>query len=139
MCNMALQWVTGLYLEIINGPKAMLKLYVFGALAAALLASILQPTATVVGASGAVFAIGGAAVAHAAINWDTMGNFKYRLASVQFLILLPSGWAFYNDAIDPAQTVSWSAHIGGFVFGVLYGWCALEVRIRACARCDVPV
>lgn len=107
--NMLSLWWLGRPLETALGRVRFAGLYLFGLLAGSAAAYLLTPAyAPVVGASGAIFALLGALLVLA----RQMGIDPRSLVGVLVV----------NAAISVlAQGISWQAHAGGFVAGVVVG------------------
>lgn len=122
--NLVIQLLFGVYLEVVNGPFRVLMVYFMGTLAGSMTSSIFDPTANVVGASGAVYTLVGAWCAFVIINWDTMPSPRKQLMAGFLFILtaLDFGsaiWTRYNS--DEESKVSFAGHAGGFVMGISFG------------------
>jgi rhomboid-related protein 1/2/3 len=121
--NLIIQLLFGVYLEVVNGPFRVLLVYIMGTLAGSMTSSIFDPTANVVGASGAVYTLVGAWVAFTTINWDTWdGARKYLLAAfLGVLTCLDFGSAIYSRYNGEDSNISFAGHMGGFLMGVTFG------------------
>lgn len=111
-----------------------------GAMAAGWEYRILQPRHLVVlGASGGVYGMMSSLIGNLALNWQELHLVK-RIVYPMFL-----GCTIVSDVVVSAvlrsSTTSYSAHVGGFVFGALGGLCIMrneivrswEVRMRKAA------
>jgi membrane associated rhomboid family serine protease len=125
--NMWFLWIFGNNMEDIMGRGRFIIFYLLGGIAAALLQVVLTADSTVpmIGASGAVSAVLGAYV------------LKYPRARVRTLLFIfifvtiinvPAItfigiWFFLqvlNSLAGPLSGVAWFAHIGGFLFGLVF-------------------
>lgn len=113
--NMMTLFFFGLYLVSLVGEEDFLKIYFMGGLAGGLLFVVLSPgNALAVGASGAVFAVGGA-----------LAVMRPHLKVIIFPLPIPiSLWVaviggFFLMALLPQ--VAWQGHLGGMIVGLLYG------------------
>ncbi|WP_432484831.1 rhomboid family intramembrane serine protease [Kineococcus esterisolvens] len=116
-------WLTGTYLEPLLGRARFAALYVLSALGGAVGALLLPLTAntSLVGASGAVFGLFGALVV---VNRDLgrQTGQVVALVAINFVLgLVISG-------------VSWQAHLGGLVTGVLVATLLVRTRRRPHAQ-----
>ncbi|WP_022797375.1 rhomboid family intramembrane serine protease [Thermus islandicus] len=125
LSNMWFLWVFGDNVEDRMGPGRFLLFYLLGGVAAALAQGLFMPGsfAPMIGASGAVSAVLGA--------YYVLFPRAY-VVSVVFLIFpffvtFPAGfylgyWAFLQllQGVLGLPGVAWWAHLGGFLFGVLF-------------------
>jgi membrane associated rhomboid family serine protease len=121
-CNMYMLWFYGDSLERVIGEWKFLVLYFVGGLignVAFLL--IAPPWSSAIGASGAVFAIGGAlAVIRPKIKIMIfpipipMDLWVSVIITAVILGILP--------ALSQYTTIGWQAHLGGLVAGLAFGW-----------------
>lgn len=123
--NMLILWVFGDNVEQDLGRYRYLGVYIIGGMAAGLLHAYMQPLsdAPLVGASGAVSAIGAAYL---------LLHPKAKLWLLLFWVLpvkIPAwaaiaAWFAYQVyagfAVGANEAVAWWAHIGGFLFGLAY-------------------
>ena len=111
--NLLTLWIFGRELEPLLGSLRFATLYLVSALGGSLAVAILDPTAWVVGASGAVFGLFGV--------WLVMLR-RMRADMTPMLVLLGINvvMAFLNPGI------SWQAHLGGAITGAICGWFALR-------------
>ena len=120
--NMLMLYIYGSYLaNVINETRLLLLYFVGGLVGNALFLLIAPPLAAAVGASGAIFALGGAlAVLRPKIKVVLfpipipMDLWVYVLMSAVLLGVLP--------ALSQFSTIGWQAHIGGLVTGLAAGW-----------------
>lgn len=120
--NMLMLYIYGSYLANVVSETRLLLLYFIGGLIGnALFLAIASPQTAAVGASGAIFALGGAlAVMRPRIKVVLfpipipMDLWVYVLFSAVLLGVLPALSAF--------STIGWQAHIGGLLTGLAAGW-----------------
>ncbi len=116
--NMVVLWIIGSQLEPALGKARFLALYITGLVAGSLGVLLISPLSPTVGASGAVFALFGAAFAYQrsrGINPMTSGL---------------GGLLILNLLISFLPGVSFGGHLGGFVGGLLAGWLIFELDKR---------
>lgn len=142
--NMIFQLAFGLPLEIVHKAWRVALVYLAGVIAGSLAHSISDHHVGLVGASGGVYALLGAHVAAIVTNWREM-NYKcmdqdemednmcrgicrivlsapVRLAVILMLVVPDTGLAVYRRITEPEnQKVGVTAHIGGFLAGLLLG------------------
>mmetsp|Transcript_10590 Transcript_10590/g.27221 ORF Transcript_10590/g.27221 Transcript_10590/m.27221 type:complete len:367 (+) Transcript_10590:71-1171(+) len=121
--NVLIQLLFGVFLEIFHGPFIMFCLYFACGIAGALASSVCDPATNIVGASGAVYGVIGAWVAHMVQNWDTASSPLREIASA-FLFILTAvdfGNSVYQRYGKGETGVSYAAHVGGFLMGVTFG------------------
>lgn len=107
--NMLTLWLFGRVLEPLFGRLRFLLLWVAAGLGGSLAVVLLDPTTSVIGASGAVFGLFGAyfvVMRHARMNPTSL------------IVLI--GINLVMGFIVPG--IAWQAHVGGLVIGVLAGW-----------------
>ncbi|CAL9514880.1 Rhomboid protease GlpG [Streptomyces sp. enrichment culture] len=109
--NMLSLWFLGGPLEEALGRVRYLALYLISGLAGSALAYLLQPASTAsLGASGAVFGLFGATAV-------LMRRRNYDMRPVIVLLVINLLFTF-----NPSLNISWQAHIGGLVGGVVIGY-----------------
>ncbi len=116
--NMVVLWIIGSQLEPALGRARYLALYVTGLVAGAFGVLLISPQSVTVGASGAVFALFGAAFAFQrsrGINPMTSGL---------------GGLLVLNLVISFLPGISFGGHLGGFVGGLLAGWLIFDLDKR---------
>lgn len=119
--NLIVQLVVGVPLEMVHKMWRIAPIYIAGAIVAAMLQNALDPHVTLVGASGAGYAI---LVAHASslvLNWSEMSFRWYRLIAIAIFVTIDVGTALYThyEACEP--DISHLGHVGGAVTGFLLG------------------
>ncbi|WP_036961924.1 rhomboid family intramembrane serine protease [Pseudoclavibacter soli] len=115
LLNMYTLWVFGMVLEPAIGRARYITVYLFGLAGGALGAFILSPNSAVVGASGALFALMGAVLVIQRRAGGQIGQLVVLLA-----INLVYGFSVGG--------VSWQAHLGGLIIGLLSGVILAETR-----------
>lgn len=120
--NVFVLWLLGQQIEYVLGPWRLAGLYVCGALAGSAVVLVLgRPDEIVVGASGALYAFFGLLVV-----WAIR-----RRANLGLLVAIVLLNAFVSVAF--AQ-ISWQAHLGGLLAGVVLGLALRPGRQRAAGR-----
>ncbi len=126
--NMWLLWVLGRTLESSFGTLTFAAMYVSGVLGGSLGALLIEPTSTVVGASGGVFALMGITVV-----LQRMGGLNVFESGLGGLILI-------NVMLSFRGGVSLGGHLGGLAVGLIIGAIVGEARRRGIkALAAVPV
>ncbi|XP_018012178.1 rhomboid-related protein 2 [Hyalella azteca] len=123
-CFMAL--VVGLPLEAVHKWWRLLLLYLAGVIAGSLASSIADPQSYLVGASGGVYALIAAHLANVILNWSEMPFNWVRLLVLLVLMITDVTVFFYNAYYGVDNKVSYSAHLAGFVSGLLVGMMVLR-------------
>jgi membrane associated rhomboid family serine protease len=110
--------IFGRFVEPFYGRLRFLAIYVFATIASALVVLFTLPDGTLlVGASGAIMGVGGAAVAAIAMRKDLRSSRHGRAELRNFALIF--GLQMCIDKIIPA--ISGRAHIAGFLGGALVG------------------
>jgi len=125
--NMWFLWIFGNNIEDIVGHFRFIAFYLLGGIAAALLQVVLTPDSTIpmIGASGAVSAVLGAYI----LKFP-----RARVRTLMFIFIFVTVinvpavafigiWFFLqvlSSLAGPLAGVAWFAHIGGFVFGLIF-------------------
>ncbi len=108
-------WVLGMVLEPLLGSKRFLALFFTTGFAGSVAVAWLAPTQAVIGASGAIFGLFGALL----VIQRNFGGANIQLVVVLVLNLI-------LGFVVPG--VSWQAHIGGLLVGILLGWIIVNDR-----------
>ena len=108
-------WVLGMLLERLLGSGRFLALFFTAGLGGSLAVLWLAPTQAVIGASGAIFGLFGALL----VIQRTFGGTNPQLVIVLVLNLV-------LGFVVPG--ISWQAHIGGLLVGILLGWLIVKDR-----------
>lgn len=116
--NMWLLWIIGQALEGRFGSMTFATLYATGILAGALGAVLVEPKASVVGASGAVFALMGVTLV-----LQRMGGMGVFQGGIGGLVLI-------NVLLSFRSGISLGGHLGGLAAGLFSGWLLGEARRR---------
>lgn len=114
--NMFTLFFFGMYLERLIGEKKFLEVYFLGGIFGGILFVLLsQPYSIAIGASGAIFAIGG-----------TLAVLRPNLQVIVFPLPTPMPlWiaiilGFLFLSFIPG--VAWEGHLGGLILGLMYGY-----------------
>jgi membrane associated rhomboid family serine protease len=132
--NMLFLWIFGNNIEDKLGKPGYIAFYVIAGLAAAATYVALDPNGTVpiIGASGAIAGVMGAyMVVFPNVRIRTLFIFffiLFRDIQAKWLLLF---WFVLQFFTGPNSGVAWTAHVGGFVFGMLAG---LVMRARGMGR-----
>ncbi|XP_050394389.1 rhomboid-related protein 2 isoform X1 [Patella vulgata] len=135
LSNMIFQLLFGVPLEFVHKFWRVMIVYILGVIAGSLAHSCTDHYVGLVGASGGVYALLGAHVAAIITNWREMnyeccsGSIKrillsapVRLTVILVLVLPDTGIAIYRRISAPDEfKVGVTAHIGGFLAGLLLG------------------
>lgn len=120
-------------LEMVHGSWRIIALYFIGAIAGSLGSSMFDPTANVVGASGACYMYLGAWCADMAANWDSKDsvwaccNAMGKSAGKYAQIIVVSLWVLLDlgnqvhSRYTSESNVSFAGHFAGFGAGVTFG------------------
>jgi membrane associated rhomboid family serine protease len=108
-------WVLGMVLERLLGARRFLALFFTAGLGGSLAVLLLAPTQAVIGASGAIFGLFGTLL----VIQRNFGGTNPQLLIVLILNLI-------LGFVVPG--ISWQAHIGGLVVGILLGWMLVKDR-----------
>jgi membrane associated rhomboid family serine protease len=108
-------WVLGMVLERVLGSGRFLALFFTAGLGGSLAVLWLAPTQAVIGASGAIFGLFGALL----VIGRNFGGTNVQLVIVLVLNLI-------LGFVVPG--ISWQAHIGGLIVGIVMGWIIVKDR-----------
>jgi len=108
-------WVLGMLLERLLGARRFLALFFTAGLGGSLAVLWLAPSQAVIGASGAIFGLFGALL----VIQQNFGGTNPQLLVVLVLNLV-------LGFVVPG--ISWQAHIGGLLVGILLGWLLVKDR-----------
>ncbi|MET0861189.1 MAG: rhomboid family intramembrane serine protease [Microbacterium sp.] len=114
--NMLALWMIGRSLEPLLGRARFLTLYLLSTVGGSVAVSLLAPGGWVVGASGAIFGLFGALIV---IGRHIGAN----IAGIAIILGINLAIGFI-----PGFNVSWQAHVGGLVVGVLVGFIFIRTR-----------
>jgi membrane associated rhomboid family serine protease len=125
--NMLFLWIFGNNIEDTLGRAKYLAFYLVGGFVATMAHILVQPQSTIptIGASGAIAAVMGAYLAwFPNVRIRTLFIFffvLFRDISAKWLLLF---WFFsqFLEGVNPNSGVAWMAHVGGFAFGLLFGF-----------------
>lgn len=122
--NSLAQLVLGIPLELVHQWRVII-VYIMGIIAGSLAVSVTDPLVFLAGASGGVYALIAAHLANLVVNWAEMEFAICRLIFVVAMVSIDVAVALYNRYGNPEASggnkVSYVAHIGGFVAGLLMG------------------
>lgn len=114
--NMFALWMFGADVERTMGTKRFLTLYFTAGLFAALLSTLLSPSA-IMGASGSIFAV---EVAFAMFFPETTVILFIFPIKAKLLVLLFAGITALNCLLPAGGSVAYYAHLGGLLYGFLF-------------------
>lgn len=124
--NVAVALVLGIPLEMVHRSWRIFILYVAGVIAGSLAASMLDPHAYLVGASGGVYALMAAHMANTIINWSEMPFRWVRLLTILVLMATDVGVFIWMHISEEDTKISYVAHLAGAVAGLLLGMVTLR-------------
>lgn len=126
--NMYTLWVFGIVLEPMLGRLRYIALFLISGFAGSLAVLLITPPGQgVLGASGAIFGMFGAFF----IIQRRLGG-----SATQILVLVAINLAI---GFIPGFNISWQAHVGGFIGGILVGLIYVETRKPALRRLQFPL
>ena len=110
----------GIVLELIHGPVRVGAIYTLGVITGGILALVVTPCQSLVGASGGCYALMAAFIANGIMNMDVMDTIVKLLhfLPVSIFLLVDVGHTFYMENTNSGYRVSWAAHLGGVVAGL---------------------
>ncbi|KAL1501688.1 hypothetical protein ABEB36_006972 [Hypothenemus hampei] len=128
--NLVVQIFLGIALEYRNRWWRVFTVYMAGILAGSLLTSVADPKVYLSGASGGVYAIVTAHVANMILNWKDLEYRKLQLFIITVILSADLACAFYNRYhMGEDSPVSYSAHFGGALAGLLVGiWILKNIK-----------
>lgn len=113
--NMLTLFFFGLYLERLIGEKKLLILYFLGGILGSIFVILLAPPSSItVGASGAIFAVGGAL----AVLRPNQTVYLFFAVPMPLWIAVIGG--FFILSLNPG--ISWEGHLGGLIAGLIAGY-----------------
>jgi len=119
---MTMQLMLGCCLEFVHGTLRVGLLYILGVITGSLTALVVTPNTMLVGASGGDFCLIAAVIANVILNCDSM-----HIAGSLSRLLLMGGYIGYEIYAtlqrfnNSTNSVSWAAHMGGAMTGLLCG------------------
>ena len=132
-----MQLLLGCCLEFVHGTLRVGLLYILGVITGSLTALVVTPNTMLVGASGGDFCLIAAVIANVVLNCDSMhiaGSLTRLLLMGKLCIGWPRlDWNYLGGYIgyeiyatlqrfnDSTNSVSWAAHMGGAMTGLLCG------------------
>lgn len=114
--NMLALWLLGRSLEPLLGRGRFVALYLLSGLGGSVAVTILAPTVSVVGASGAIFGLFGALLI---IGRHIGAN----VTGIAVILAINLAIGFF-----PGFSISWQAHVGGLIVGALMGFVFARTR-----------
>jgi len=125
--NIVLQTLFGLPINMVHGNLRFGFIYTLGVIGGAMTFSAVGGAhGALVGCSGGVYAIFGMHLAEIIVNWDVeskgLMNHWTRLLVIGLLLCID----FFLYYTMPSETTSYSAHIGGWMVGLIVGILVLE-------------
>ena len=130
--NMLVLWMIGRSLEPLLGRWRFIVLYVLSGLGGSVAVALLAPGVWVVGASGAIFGLFGALLVigrHIGANMRGIVIVVLINFSLPFVLALVSSVGGSFGAALETISISWQAHLGGFLAGAAIGF--IYARTRA--------
>jgi len=124
--NVLIQLMLGVPLEMVHRWWRILLIYLSGVVAGSLVVSITDPDVYLAGASGGVYALITAHLANVIFNWGQMEFAALRLLTFLVLAGVDIGVAVYYRYVGNTTKVSYAAHIGGALVGLLLGMLVLR-------------
>lgn len=122
LSNIFVQLVLGIPLELVHTILRVGPLYLAGVVLGSLLQYVLDPNVILVGASGGVYALLFAHLANLILNWAEMPFRWFRLGGLGAFLAFDIGHVIYRRiALSVCDQISYTAHIGGSVAGLLLG------------------
>jgi rhomboid protease GluP len=123
--NMYALYVLGWLVEPLLGRRGLLGLYIYGGVAGSVLSVIVHPQYISVGASGAIFGLGGAALAGRFLfPTDFKKDFNERPALIIIIFII------YNLIMGFLQpSVDNASHLGGVISGFVVGYYLMARRV----------
>ncbi|VEL36864.1 unnamed protein product [Protopolystoma xenopodis] len=129
--------IFGILIEWVNKFWRVAPVYFAGVLLGSLTSSVFDPYAGLVGSSGGVYAILGSHLALVIMNWEEMqhdwtncttnplafmASGVVRLVVILIILIVDFAFALYRRyALQQLQVISFMAHLGGFLAGILIG------------------
>ncbi|EDO06543.1 Rhomboid family protein [Babesia bovis T2Bo] len=118
LCNCLMNMLLLYVIEPDWGFKRTLALYIFGGYSANLVHASMSPCIPCWGASGSLFSLYGAFIPYTVEHWD---NLRSPMALIVIAITIS-----LLEIILPGVGVSNHAHLGGFAFGLCFGFATLK-------------
>lgn len=115
--NMLVLWMFGSEVERVLGSRRFLTLYFTAGIFAGICCCIFTPQMSIIGASGAIFAI---EVAFAMYFPNSTVIFYFFPIKAKYLVMIFAGITIFNCIVPKAGNVAHFAHLGGLVYGFLF-------------------
>ncbi|XP_075219345.1 rhomboid-related protein 2-like [Lycorma delicatula] len=120
--NVTVQLLLGIPLEMVHHWWRVLIIYLAGVLAGSLGTSVFDPTTSLVGASGGVYAIITAHLSTIILNWSEMEHAGWQLTIFLILMVVDFGqFIYYRYFLQVDLRIGYEAHLAGAVAGLLVG------------------
>lgn len=126
LSNVFVSLLLGIPLEMVHRWWRIGLLYMSGVIFGSIVASLFSPHAYLVGASGGCYALIAAHLANIIINWKEMPFNWLRLIAFTILVGVDVGTFIYFTVNNKENSISYSAHVAGFIAGLLVGMVALR-------------
>lgn len=120
LVNMLSLYFLGSFLLRLIGEKKFLLVYFCGGILGGIFFVLISPTSIGVGASGAIFALGGALVA--LVPNQRVFIFPIPVPMPLWIAIIGNFVIITLIAIPTNLAVAWQAHLGGLVFGLVSGY-----------------
>lgn len=105
----------------VHGSFRIFFLYAFGVYMGAIMCGCVDVYTSVVGASGGVFCILGLHVANLILNWDELNRALWNRWILFSMLVILLGIEAYVTYTSSSSNVSYAAHAGGFLGGIILG------------------
>jgi membrane associated rhomboid family serine protease len=134
--NLVMQTIFGLPLNMVHGNLRFGTIYMLGVIGGGMTFSVIGGAhGALVGCSGGVYAIIGMHLAEIIVNWDVeskgLMNHWTRLLVIGVLLCID----FFLYYLMPSETTSYSAHIGGWMVGLVMGVVLLDnLEVEWCEK-----
>ncbi|GMT17273.1 hypothetical protein PFISCL1PPCAC_8570, partial [Pristionchus fissidentatus] len=129
--NIIMQCVVGFPLEIVHKVWRIGPLYTMAVISGALLQYCLDPSTSLVGCSGGVYALITAHLANVFLNWAEMPFRWVRLGIVGVYMSFDIGSTVYRRIyVGECDQISHAAHIGGAITGFCFGIVILHNMVK---------
>lgn len=115
--NMLVLWMFGSEVERVLGSRRFLTLYFTAGIFAGICNCIFTPWASMVGASGAIFAI---EIAFAMYFPNSTVIFYFFPIKAKYLVMIFTSITIFNCILPRNNNIAHFAHLGGLVYGFLF-------------------
>ncbi|CAG5102075.1 Oidioi.mRNA.OKI2018_I69.chr1.g132.t1.cds [Oikopleura dioica] len=126
--NCVVLLILGLILELIHGPVRIAIIYTTGVITGGILALCVTPCQSLVGASGGCYALMASFIANGIMNMDVMDLLVKLLhfLPISIFMVFDVGYTVYMELHASGYQVSWAAHLGGAISGLVIGIVTLK-------------